>query len=352
MRLKIALWLMLSLIVQRAELEERIDLYRVSLPIADNSSDTREAAFRDGLEALMVRLTGKRYFNIGEHISLRPESILGLVQQYRYQFDNFGDDSKKIEILYDSSAVHALLQKAELSLWNEERPSLLLWLVVQEGGERRLVTDSETSVWVGALKARAALRGLPIILPLGDIEDAQNVDVSELWGGFYQKTVRASERYQADMVLVGKLRADGLAWQSDWSLFSDYPRVDWQLTNDSQSKLLEEVVDSLLEPLAQRFLMPISQTGRGRVLLEVSGVNKLSEVDELMNQLRGLSPVANAVIHKARATKIQINLIVDGNKTNLLRALEKLSQLESASHIQTIDPEVDLHYRWVASKMP
>lgn len=349
-RLRLVIWLMLSLVAQTAHLEERINLYSIRLPISDYSETSREAAFRDGLEALMIRVTGKRYLDISEHTSLKPQAILGFVQQYRYHADEADTQPKEIELLYDKASVNKLLQKAQLPIWNEERPSLLMWLVVQQGGERRLVTDSELTPWLETLRTQANLRGLPIILPLGDISDAQNVDVSDLWGGFHQKVINASTRYQADMVLVGKLRDEGGVWASDWSLFSDYPRLDWQLTSRTQGSLMQELVDALLEPVGQRYVMPTNKSGRAEVLLEVSGVVTLPQVNYLMNQLNALSPVTQASLYKARPDSIQFRLVVDGNKTTLLRAIEKLSKIESASHVQTIDSEVDLHYRWVASK--
>ena len=97
-------------------------------------------------------------------------------------------------------------------IWRSERPSVIAWLVADDGtGRRILASDSEHPV-IDGLKDRAWDRGVPLQLPLLDLADQLLVEPAAVWGRLSQALVPASERYEAAIILIGRLQlqSDGL----------------------------------------------------------------------------------------------------------------------------------------------
>ncbi|MGL5280991.1 MAG: DUF2066 domain-containing protein, partial [Plesiomonas shigelloides] len=103
-----------------------------------------------------------------------------------------------------------------LPVWNHDRPAIMLWLVDNRGnnsaGERRIMLDQEYSAAREQLRQVAMERGIPLLLPLGDLEDNMAVSASDVYGNFINPIAAASLRYQPDAVLVASLNNDSLTW--------------------------------------------------------------------------------------------------------------------------------------------
>jgi uncharacterized protein len=98
----------------------------------------------------------------------------------------------------------------------------LAWVVVEDdAGERRCSAGSEHPVADG-LRERARERGLPLQLPLMDLDDQLAVDPAAVWGRLSQTLQPASERYGADIVLVGRLQQlPDQRWVGSWEFWLD-----------------------------------------------------------------------------------------------------------------------------------
>jgi len=68
-------------------------------------------------------------------------------------------------------------------IWGKQRPSTLVWLVVEDEGGRRLIGTDEESEYLSVLKERASVRGIPMLIPLLDLEDNARLKPSDVWGG-------------------------------------------------------------------------------------------------------------------------------------------------------------------------
>jgi hypothetical protein len=126
----------------------------------------------------------------------------------------------------------AALQKP---VWGPERPLTLLWIAVDDGnGGRALLGANDTAALgldpnpPGMTERLAALRkdlqsvaderGLPITLPLLDLEDLGAVTFADVWGGFEDRVAGASTRYRADAILLGRVHPGVVGNEVDWLL--------------------------------------------------------------------------------------------------------------------------------------
>jgi hypothetical protein len=113
----------------------------------------------------------------------------------------------------------------------------LLWVAVDGGqGERAVLpaagappdTTQEMADLLESIRtsntAIADQRGLPITLPLLDLEDMNQIEFADVWGGFEQSLLPASTRYGADAVLVGRIRVTQFGQEVEWLLLRDGQR--------------------------------------------------------------------------------------------------------------------------------
>ncbi len=150
---------------------ETADMYAAETVVADEGSETRNAALSGLLAEVLVRVSG----NAGIAGQPAARELIGmapsLVQQYRYRSaDRDGETVRYLWARFDQPVVDRLMRERNLPVW-ASRPRVLLWIATERGGQRSLLNlDNEAEARV-ALQAQAQRRGLPLQLPLLDLED-------------------------------------------------------------------------------------------------------------------------------------------------------------------------------------
>jgi hypothetical protein len=202
-------------------------------------------------------------------------------------------DRQRAQVGFYAAEVDRELESRNRAIWGPERPLTLLWVAVDGGqGERALLSSGgaapalspEMSALTDTLRERlsavAEERGLPITLPLLDLEDMNMIDFPDVWGGFEQTITAASTRYQADAILVGRVRV---------TEFGD--EIQWLLLRNGQRRLLAGTeFDEGLHWLAENYAQDFSVLGGVRtVRLLVRDVTNLTDYGRVMSYLEGLS---------------------------------------------------------------
>jgi hypothetical protein len=127
-----------------------------------------------------------------------------------------------IRFTFQTESVLALVRQAGLPIWWTNRPQTVVWVVVDEPGQRRILGADDSSSLVQGLLAQADRRGLPVALPLMDLDDSVLVSVSDVWGKFTDALNVASARYGAAQYLIGRLRVQEILGERFYS-------GEWQL---------------------------------------------------------------------------------------------------------------------------
>src|SRR6185503_18770188 len=124
--------------------------------------------------------------------------------------NSYGSDRQgQPQVGFISTQVDQALAALQKPVWGPERPLTLLWIAVDDGnGGRALLGANDTAALgldpnpPGMTERLAALRkdlqsvaderGLPITLPLLDLEDLGAVTFADVWGGFEDRVAGAS----------------------------------------------------------------------------------------------------------------------------------------------------------------
>lgn len=261
-------------------------LYDVDVAVATTASgevDPRRAA-GSALRELLVRMTG-----------LKPlpntAAVRGAIANPDRYYAQYGfvtrpaarvpeDDpaadatETRLAVRFDTSAVLDLLRSAELPIWGQDRPRVLIWLVLDREDRRREVASAGSGDIPAKLHEAARQRGLLVELPLLDLPD-QTLAPADLWGGFGARVDAASRRYDPDVLVVARLHQgrEG-AWTVDWRLRDPGDRAsearDLSYAAD-ETESLRWAIDRTADELGRR--LAVTGTSTDVMQLVVTGAD-------------------------------------------------------------------------------
>ncbi len=112
------------------------------VPVRGQDVEELNNAMGQALKQVLVKITGSR--SVGDREVTREliGQAVGLVQEYRYEVPAAGATGgqtagRLLLVRFDSHALHQALRDRGLPVWGATRPTLLLWLGVEQEGQRR-----------------------------------------------------------------------------------------------------------------------------------------------------------------------------------------------------------------------
>lgn len=311
------------------------DLYSAEVYVQSQSREERETGMRSALAAVLVKLTGMRQSTVSPDLNEAFENASRFAAQYRYRelAKTVTDGSTPpapfvLSVGFDKKALDRLLERLGIPLWGSTRPQVLVWLAVQEAGGRRYMVEPELYPQIrDAVIERGKDRGIPIAFPLFDLDDQRGVQLSDVWGNFPDNVLRASQRYRADAVLVGRVHQDDLGrWIGRWALYQKDGVVNWDGTGQSLAAAVGGGVEHTADTLAQRFVYASGIDGQQRVLVALVDVTDLAQYGRAINYLSGLDVVKMVQVNTVTAQHVLLDVSVNGD-TNTLRQVVGLSSV-------------------------
>jgi hypothetical protein len=313
------------------------DLYQGEVVVEDQSSGARNAALAEALAQVLVKVTGNPEAPDAGGVRGHLSKASQYVQQYQYRAEERprpdGESAKRVLLLrarFDPTAVERILREASLARWGEERPTVLVWLVMQRGGERELVGVEEPGI-VNSLHRAADRRGLPILLPLLDLADQRVVATRELWGGFTDSLVEASARYGTETFMLGRLSEGGGEWRGRWTLYDQGRERHFESKAETLGDVLADGVASSADALGSRYAVPVTEQAGSRVRLAVEGVTRLPDYDRVLDYLAGLTLVQETSLIGVQDDTLSLELLLSAG-------LDRLDQTIGLGSVLTRSP--------------
>jgi len=274
------------------------DLYVAQVPVQGQGSEARSEAIRQALAQVIVKVSGSRQATGGPQLKKLLARSSRYVEQYRYRLAegrvgvDKGASGRLLWVKFDERAVNRLLRSQGLVVWGRVRPSLLLWIGLEEGGHRRLMQPELEPALRSALQRTARQRGVPVLLPLMDLQDRNGLKVSDLWGGFEQEIRRASRRYQPDVILAGHLRQVGRGdWRGDWTLLQPGADRVWSTRGPGKSAAAVAGLQRAVDELAAQYAPRTGNQESLRLRLRISGMRNLADYILVKDYLHSLGMI-------------------------------------------------------------
>ncbi len=296
-------------------------LYQVREAVTSQQPEERTAALGRALETLMLRLTGDTKALQGQRLAGLRQDPQQLVSQYVYEGDNLVVD-------FDPLTTENKLRQAGVPTWGANRPLLMVWWLNSNVTGSNLVGDGQEAAT--PLRRAAQHRGLPLRLPLADLQEQLVATPENLAAGQVDILRSASEPYAADALLTVSAHEQDGQWQADWRLWLGDAREQGNAQAADQSALTDAVLLAVSQRLAPRFL--IKPGAAGIMTLEVQGAD-LPRYAELA---RLLDPFAARLLRVSGDLLVwQVNASAEQLRAQLglagLREVPTAAVLDSAS---------------------
>ena len=343
-------------------------LYSQQIPVTNDGEAERNRAFREAFAAVVVKVSGDPRWlenlaieraiaqaqNYVEATSYISESIQLPLEDNTLPLDSdeeqfYTAEQRIISVNFAAALINELLADAGIPVWDDNRPSVLVWMVLQNSaGDREFLTADSNPEIVQVMQDFAAARGLPIIFPVLDFEDRKTLSENVAWNLDEAVISSASERYGADSILAGRLHftASGelvglwqFRFQEETDVFDGF---------DSELKsYLYDPLNRITTQLAGYFaILPESIDG-GTVRLRIDGIKNLNDYSSLLNYVENLGLVATVTTAEVDGERIELQLSLVGDTRQLYEqiALDRdllpiYNTLEDSSFATL------LHYRW------
>ncbi len=312
-------------------------LYTVQQPVVNQSEQRRQVAAREALLEVLSRVTGLSTVprNAAINAALaRPDRFYSEFVFARSDGvgPSSGEDALALQIRFQERAVLDLVRNAKLPIWWSGRPMSMAWVVVEENGQRVILRDGSELELAATLLQQAQRRGLPLALPLLDLQEAVQVAPGIVWGNFLPTLVDATSRYGIQQIMVGRMRAETYGtetlYSGDWQVaFAD----DLDPITSNFSGLSAIQVARLGAELAAGYFAPPMTIFSGDQFdhaLGIFGVSDVAQYARMSDYFRQFEFVDDVVVSSILNGRVNLTVSTSASEKLLLSLLTREGQLQ------------------------
>ena len=265
-----------------------------------------------------------------------PEAVTAAPKEQRF-----------INVDFSATLINELLLEAKIPVWDSNRPSVLVWMTLQdEAGERSLLSSETNPEIVSLIRDFADDRGLPIIFPVLDFEDRRNVTEDTIWSLDEAVIRQASMRYGADSIMSGRLHfTAGGDLVGVWQFIFQDQTLMFDGVDQELKPYLNAPFDKITTQLASYFAIVPETSDFEIVQLRIDGIGNLQAYSSLVIYVNGLGLVESVTTTALDGDRLDLSLSLLGDPNQLaeLIALDRdLLPIQSES----LENNFRLHYRW------
>lgn len=324
------------------------NLYQATISVpAEQAGKPNSSQLSDGLLQVLVKVAGRSDLLGNPTIDAQLPVAQDYLQQFSYQSVTDAAATQTLILDYNSIAINGLIKHAGIKPLGVQRPVLLLWLANDQGGQQQfLMADSAV---VQTFKSEAQRRGLPVQLPIFDLEDQTALPVSDLWGLFESSIQKASVRYLPDAVLAGRFQVSESGFnQVEWVII-DGQSPQRRSTAGTLEQVIPELVNASADQLFRPIVAPVSynlshyQSG---IEIKFSNIAKFSDYIQITDYLRSLPVVKTLKPEIIVGSDTTVRLELDGTTELLKQSLALEPRLQALDFTYSDDGSEILHYYW------
>lgn len=202
---------------------DHINIGRVA--VENQSFSSQQDGGEKALEQVFVKISGNPSILNNDTIKRAVDNF----EQYMVASSfNQIDEQLFFEARFNQQKIESLLMASGLPVWTNIRPNAALWLAYSpslsnEVGEQMVISQNVETQLKQTVKQASFSRGVDIVIPLGDFEDATNVSY-----------------FDVSNHLMIKVRDSSIRYGTDYFISASLQKIDAEKAQLAQSLLLEE----------------------------------------------------------------------------------------------------------------
>lgn len=344
-------WIVFSLLFfcNAAVAVEVTDLYTAKVALNSQTQKDQNRALKSIFEAVLVKVSGDNTILSNEFIKKETSRHAKYLTQFNYIND---DGVNHLVASFDEMRITKLFFQHNIPLWGRLRPLVLFWVVSEDGLNRSIISETDDSPLHNEISKIAEQRGLPFVLPLMDLTDNQNVEISDLWGRFIDPIQLASTRYTPEAIVIIRVSKNGNSFspaditpECDLLCMQSTVNIDWHIAMTNSNKveagnqyqgvneetLINTTISDITSYISQKYALT-TETGN-ELVIDVANIDSLTKYVEVSQFLQKLSAISAVKLIKAEGNNRRFELTIIGSTESIIASLQLNNQLK-----QYIDP--------------
>ena len=334
MQMKKTLLIFILLHISVAEAVVDANLYSGEVVVPSQSEADRNEAIPEALIQVLQKLSGQRDMPFSPALDEALNSAERLLLSFRYQnVDRTGSDgaiNRELRLIaqFMQTEVDKVITQTGLPRWQQERPAVQIWVVIDDGNKRELKPVEFGYAWE-AVEDIASMRGLPVSWPELDEEEMQLVDMRLVWGGFTEYLVERGA--PEDGVAIIAARREGPEWTLRWNLAIGDQQWTWRNGDLELMFALAQGIHAMTDQVSAINTIAASEQGLSTVDVTIGELNSAEDYVDCLEYLQGLSVVTAVEILGADPGRVHFQLQLNAASAYLSEAFKRGSVLLPAS---------------------
>jgi hypothetical protein len=325
-QIKKLLLILIALHVSVVEAVAGPDLYSGEVAVPSQAEEDRNHAVPDALIQVLQKLSGRRDLPLTAELDEALGNANRMLLSYRYtNFDRIGPDgivNEELRLIasFMQPEVDRLVQQIGLPRWQQERPAVQLWVVVDDGQSRELKPVELEYAWQ-SMQDIAMLRGLPVSWPELDEEEVQLIDMRLVWGGFTDYLVERGA--PGDGVAIVAARREGPQWSLRWNIVSGKQKLSWSNSDRELLFALAQGIHWMADRIAEANTIAATEQGSRMVEVAIGGLNSADDYVACLDYLQNLSLVTAVSVLAAEPGQVRFRLEINAPSNYLSATLRR-----------------------------
>ncbi|MAV74841.1 MAG: hypothetical protein CNF01_02360 [Halieaceae bacterium MED-G27] len=316
------------------------EFFAESIPVDDRSQSSLDQAAEMAMTRMLIRVSGDETVVERPAFSAAVKKATRHLSLYSYRDSDTGTEAY---FEFDDLWVRSLFREEGVPYWDERRPPIVVWLVVDEPFSRRFAARSDDPDVLTQSITPFADRGVTVRFPLLDLEDAAALPIDSAWSRDTNRIRLATGRYNAEHALVGRWIAlsDG-SKLVDWTYVGPSSIDNRQLRTDNDERSWQLGIDLAVDSMRDQYAVTLQRfTDAFAIKVSVAGVSDYADYravtslfddlgelvdlrvdsvadDRLIYRVLGVSSAEEVVRLIPERSGLRIDNIVSRNQLNLL----------------------------------
>lgn len=316
-------------------------LYQGEVPVASQSEADRVAKLPAALAQVFIKVSGNSHIldNPAVQSHLNNKNATGLMQEYSY---SSAIPPYQLQVRFDVDGVNKILRDAAVSMWGVNRPLILAWVEYEIPNRVAEIIDttSKNEIFT-TIKNHANQRGLPILFPMMDMMDLNQVSVNQIVMMEIPNLQTAAKRYASDAILIVRVFQLTTGFSAEAKLVLGANQWDFHILGKTIPDVLSALIDNVTDTLASRYGTVVTNTVQTQILLKVIGISQQDDFSHLMRYIQHLTPVASVQIEKITGSDVTLNISLRGTRESFMQILSTGNKLTAVPA-----PDNNLIYQW------
>ncbi|GMQ96772.1 MAG: DUF2066 domain-containing protein [Gammaproteobacteria bacterium] len=316
------------------------NIYEHEVDVESQAIEFRAGAMRRTLAGVLVKVTGD------SRVASSPavQGILNYAQQWAVQFgyrlrehETAPEGQMRFWARFNKQAVNTAIRDAGLPVWPPERPLILVWMGIEDGGEQVMMAEDTIHPVRESLDEAAGIRGIPLGFPVLDLNERSQIGFDDIALARMEQLKGVSGRYGAQALLVGYLTRRGAQdWWLRLVLDQQGVRQSWNVSGPSLDEVIKAGINRVADHLARQYANFASLSGEQSLDVMVTGIMDLDGYARTLKYLQSLSVVSGVQVIRVEPDRVLYRLSTPTNAAAFMQLVSIGRVLESMGDVQEL----------------